>query len=323
MPDDALSSLPRHPLRVVVNRTGLSPDLLRAWERRYGAVRPTRTPGGQRVYSDRDIERLRLLHRVTLGGRAIGQVAELPTEQLELLVREDEAAQLVPRPHGSGTTARSAAGDFVGACLGAIERLDAPALESTLKRAALSLSSNQLIDTVIAPLLTRVGDLWHDGTLRPAHEHLASAIVHRILSWVIETFEIAEGAPLVVVGTPASLLHELGALLAAAAAAGEGWRVVYLGPNLPADEIAAVARDTGAQLVALSVIHPARDPHVAAQLQQLALALGPDVPLAVGGAAAPSYEPQLARLANARLLSDLDAFRAFLRMRARTAPPAA
>lgn len=323
MPDDALSSLPRHPLRVVVNRTGLSPDLLRAWERRYGAVRPTRTPGGQRVYSDRDIERLRLLHRVTLGGRAIGQVAALSTEQLELLVREDEAAQLIPRPHGSDAAARSVAEDFVGTCLAAIERLDAPALESSLKRAALSLNSTQLIDTVIAPLLARVGDLWHDGTLRPAHEHLASAVVHRILSWVIETFEIAKGAPAVVVATPAALLHELGAMLAAAAAAGEGWRVIYLGPNLPAEDIAAVARDTGAQLVALSVIHPARDPHVAAQLQQLALALGPDIPLAVGGAAAASYEPQLARLGNARLLADLDAFRAFLRMRARAAPPAA
>lgn len=322
MRDESLASLPRHPLRVVVNRTGLSPDLLRAWERRYGAVKPSRTAGGQRVYTDRDIERLRLLHRATLGGRAIGQVAELPTDQLEMLVREDEAAQLVPRAQAPGAAARSAAEDFVSVCLAAIERLDAPALETTLKRAALALSSTQLIDTVIAPLLARIGDRWHDGLLRPAHEHLASAVIRRILSWVIETFEIAEGAPLVVVGTPASLLHELGAMLAAAAAAGEGWRVIYLGPNLPADEIAAAARDTGAQLVALSVIHPARDPHVAAQLQQLALALGPDVPLAVGGAAAQSYEPQLARLANARLLADLDAFRAFLRVRARAAPAA-
>ena len=324
MADAPLASIPRHPLRVVVHRTGLSADLLRAWERRYGAVTPTRTAGGQRLYSDRDIERLRLLHRATVGGRAISQVAALPLAELEALVRDDEAAQLLPRPERDvAAAARAAAEDFVGTCLSAIDRMDAPALEGTLKRAALALSATQLIDTVVAPLLARIGDRWQAGALRPAHEHLASAVIHRILSWVIETFEIPVAAPPIVVGTPAGQLHELGAMLAAATAAAEGWRVVYLGPNLPAEEIAAVARETHAHLVALSVIHPARDPHAAAQLQQLALALGPDVPLAVGGAAAVTYEPQLARVANARLLADLDAFRAFLRARARMPPPSA
>jgi DNA-binding transcriptional MerR regulator len=78
-----------HPVRVVTQRTGLSPDLLRAWERRYRVVRPRRSEGGQRLYSDDDIERLRQLHRAVLAGRTIGQVAKLDRNALARLVEAD------------------------------------------------------------------------------------------------------------------------------------------------------------------------------------------------------------------------------------------
>src|SRR5579862_6510920 len=86
----------RHPMRVVTRRTGLSADLLRAWERRYDVVTPTRSDGGRRLYSDPDIERLRLLYRATLAGRGIGQVAELSTTALAALVRQDAIADVPP-----------------------------------------------------------------------------------------------------------------------------------------------------------------------------------------------------------------------------------
>src|SRR5918997_5004894 len=83
----------RHPIGVVAERTGLSPDLLRVWERRYQAVEPSRSLDGQRVYSDADVERLRLLRLATTAGRSIRQVAGLATAELERLVGEDEAAR--------------------------------------------------------------------------------------------------------------------------------------------------------------------------------------------------------------------------------------
>jgi len=82
----------RHPIRVVARRTGLSRDLLRAWEVRYAAVQPERTAGGQRLYSDDDIERLRLIQQALEAGRRIGQLATLPTEELAQLVGEDQRA---------------------------------------------------------------------------------------------------------------------------------------------------------------------------------------------------------------------------------------
>src|SRR6202035_4511197 len=83
----------RHPIGVVAERTGLTPDVLRVWERRYRAVEPTRTEGGQRLYSDADIERLRLMYLATGAGRGISQVARLDTEELTRLVREDAEAR--------------------------------------------------------------------------------------------------------------------------------------------------------------------------------------------------------------------------------------
>src|SRR5918999_1138203 len=83
----------RHPIGVVADRTGLSPDLLRGWERRYRAVEPSRSADGQRTYSDADIERLRLLRLATAAGRSIRQVARLASDELAQLVREDRAAR--------------------------------------------------------------------------------------------------------------------------------------------------------------------------------------------------------------------------------------
>src|SRR6188768_2569345 len=95
---------PRHPIAVVAERTGLSQDLLRVWERRYQAVIPTRGPGGQRLYSDADIERLALLHAATRAGRSISRVANLSDATLAELVDEDLAARerIATLPDGSG-----------------------------------------------------------------------------------------------------------------------------------------------------------------------------------------------------------------------------
>ncbi|MEM9293668.1 MAG: MerR family transcriptional regulator, partial [Acidobacteriota bacterium] len=83
-PPDSSPAL--HPIRVVARRTGLKTDLIRAWERRYGAIEPQRTAGRHRSYSEEDIHRLLLLRQATESGFPIGQVAQLPTADLEDLV---------------------------------------------------------------------------------------------------------------------------------------------------------------------------------------------------------------------------------------------
>src|SRR5215217_7374614 len=87
----------RHPIGVVAERTGLTPDALRVWERRYRVVEPNRSPGGQRIYSDADIARLSLLYRATRGGHGISHVAPLGNAKLEELVRQIESATARPQ----------------------------------------------------------------------------------------------------------------------------------------------------------------------------------------------------------------------------------
>jgi methanogenic corrinoid protein MtbC1 len=287
--DIRASAEPRHPIKVVARRTGLTPDVLRVWEKRYGAVSPTRVDTGRRLYSDADVQRLLLLRRATLGGRRIGQVAGLPTDELEMLVTTDEAAMAAaPRPAG----AKPAAGrtnHHLEASLDAVLRLDAPALENVVSGAAVALSTPALLDEVLIPLLHIIGEQWRVGTARVANEHLATAVTRSLLGRLRVTTEAVNGAPEVIVTTPAGQLHELGAMMAAMTAASEGWRVTYLGPNLPAEEIAAAAAQRNARAVALSVVYPADDPRVAEELRRLRELVGPEITILVGGSGAEHY----------------------------------
>jgi DNA-binding transcriptional MerR regulator/methanogenic corrinoid protein MtbC1 len=308
-------------MRVVTRRTGLSADLLRAWERRYEVVNPSRSAGGRRLYSDADIERLRLLYRATLAGRSIGQVAELSTEALTALVRQDaeadaEAELASQGPQGSELMTSPAAAGYLADCMRSVERLDAPGLDATLRRAAVALPAAMLLDGVVVPLLERLGTGWRDGTLRPAHGHLASALLRRLLERMIESASSPLATASLVVATPVGQVHEFGALLVAATAAAEGWRVTYLGTDLPAEDIAEAAARTRARAAALSVVFPAGDAALDV-LRRLRAMLPIDVTLVVGGAAASAYGGVLNEIGAARL-DDLEAFRAQLRTLRRT-----
>ena len=323
MSDDPEFTAPRHPIAVVAERTGVSPDALRMWERRYGAVAPARTPGGQRLYSDADVERLRLLRATTEAGRAIGSVASLPIGELRAMAREDEEVRrLVPRATaaraaGAGARAEGAGragpehAPLVEGALACVRTLDAAGLETRLRRAAVTLGAPAFLEGVAAPLLRRVGDEWHAARLTPAQEHLATATVRRVVGAAMDALPAAPGAPTLLVATPAGERHEMGAFLAAAAAMAAGWRVVYLGPDLPAGEIALAAAGTGARAVAVGVVFLHDRDHLLAELRTLRARLATDVPLVAGGPGAVALAAEL-RGSRIEVAEDLDALRAVL-----------
>ncbi|HEV2735127.1 MAG TPA: cobalamin-dependent protein [Longimicrobiaceae bacterium] len=302
----AETHVPRHPIRVVADRTGLSLDVLRVWERRYAVVSPGRAEDGQRLYSDADVDRLRLLRRATDAGRSIGRVAKLATEELAELVREDDAARVVAVP----TASREAAAHLERA-LAAVREMDPAKLEAGLRRAVVALSAADFVDQVAAPLLAGIGEEWRAGRTGVAHEHAASVVLRRVLGFMIEAGEVTGSAPEMVVATPAGQVHEFGALLAAASATAEGWRVTYLGADLPAEEIAAAARQRGAARVALSVGYPPDDPRIPGELRRLRAALPPGVAVMVGGAAAGAHRATLDEI-GAAWVPRLADFRALL-----------
>lgn len=301
-----------HPVRIVSQRTGLTPDVLRAWERRYKAVAPVRSPGGQRHYSEADLERLTLLARASRGGRQIGQLVPLTNDELQRLIDADERESRARAGLGADQPAIES---YLSSALIAVEEFDAKRLEATLRAAVLRMPTEEVLDQVIGPLLFTIGSLWHQGVLRPANEHLASATIRKVLTWMSELTVADSTSPMVVVGTPTHHLHELGAMLAATTAASNGWRVTYLGPNLPMEDIVHTVRQVKADALALSIIYPTDDVRVEQDLRSLRRLLPPGVAVVAGGSGATSYADAL-REAGAQVIPSLGGLRQWLRVRA-------
>jgi DNA-binding transcriptional MerR regulator len=278
-----------YPIQVVVRETGLSAHVLRVWEKRYGSVVPQRTATRRRVYSDADVHRLKLLRQATLLGHPIGSVANLPDEALEKLA--NAAAARAPMATTQSIDDREPVPNLpiLLDCIEAVKAFDADTLNALLERAAVESGHTALLRHVIAPLTQRLGDLWSEGILRMSHEHFATAVIRSLLLNPARQYAGVNGTGTLVAATPQGQLHELGAVMATAVAAEQGWRTVYLGPSLPAAEIAGIVSQNQARAVALSIVYPDDDPNLERELRDLRRFLPKNVTILVGGRAAEHY----------------------------------
>ena len=289
----------RYPIRAVSKLTGIAIDTLRAWERRYHAVAPTRDDRG-RLYSDADIARLRLLHDAVARGHAIGRIAALTDAQLRALHERTT----------DGTPPAVSAAPDTQALLDALRRLDAPGVEREIGRFAATLAPDVLLRDVAMPLLCNVGDAWRAGQATVAHEHLLSAALRNVLGSLLRVYSPGRAATgpasLLLFATPSGERHELGTLGAAILAATRGAGVLYLGPDMPAREIAASVAATQARVVVLGVTASSSGAVRSNQLKTLARLLPDPVELWIGGRHAKSAAAALG--ARAVVLEDHDAF---------------
>jgi hypothetical protein len=276
------------PIRAVARLTGVSIDTLRAWERRYAAVVPARGPRG-RTYDLAQVSRLRNLDMLVRRGHAIGTVASLSDRQLARLLGVSKEPAPQPAPPTAGVD--------LAASFDAVDRFDLPAIDAALSRSAALLVPRQFVCQVAMPLMREIGARWQAGSLKPAQEHLVSAIVRTVLGGLLRTASRPfRGA--IVIATPEGERHELGALGAAVLCASDGWDARYLGPDLPADDIAATARRSNAAAIVLGLtMNDSR--RVLRRVRQLV----PELPLLVGGAAAGASS---SRVAGVQTVTDLD-----------------
>lgn len=290
---DLPSTEPRHPIRVVAQRTGLTPATLRAWERRYGVVEPDRSEGGQRLYSDRDVERLNRLRLLSEAGRPISLVAALGDAQAEALLLEDRTQRrsVAPGPGDAEGATGPAASGIVDAAYRRVAALDGDGLEAALRRAAVRLGARAFLEEVLGPLLHRIGVAWAQGELGTAEEHLCTTVTERVLAWLTEPAAADPGSPRIVVATLSGERHGLGARLVAAAAGLEGWHVTHLGVDLPARDIAGAVRTLGAAAVALSLVNADTLPGTAKALAELHQGLPEGTAILLGGAVASRLDP--------------------------------
>lgn len=286
----------RHPIRAVARLTGIPIDTLRAWERRYRAVEPGRDERG-RLYTEREVERLKLLRRLVERGHAIGRIARLPGPELSRLLE----AGLDPRDRSG----RAEVVD-VGALLAALERYDQADLDRQLGRLAAVLSARELVHDVAVPFMRQVGVGWQTGRFRVAQEHMASGSLRNLLGALVRSQAARDGRPGVALATPPGERHELGLEAAALLAVAGGMAVTYLGVDVPEDDVVEAAHRTGSGAVILAVTMADRASESMLSVRKIANGLPAGVALLVGGAGADAH-PEEARRSGATHVPSFEA----------------
>jgi DNA-binding transcriptional MerR regulator/methylmalonyl-CoA mutase cobalamin-binding subunit len=262
-------------------RTGLGAPLIRAWERRYGVIAPTRTPAGYRLYDEAAI-------KVLLAMRALVDSGWTASEAARAIgageVAVDEVA--VGPPTGAGQVPSTAAAHrarMIDRFVAAAESTSPAETEAALDEILASGSFEAVIDDLLLPAAAALGDSWAAGRLSVAAEHAASAAVARRLAASYQAGAVA-GRPTVLVGLPPGSRHELGALAFAVALRRRGVGVLYLGPDVPVDAWVDVVRRTKARAAVVGVV-TVGDRDAASAVVEALVAEGVGV-VAVGGAAA-------------------------------------
>jgi MerR family transcriptional regulator, light-induced transcriptional regulator len=261
-------------------RSGVNVALLRAWERRYGVVAPTRTDSGYRLYDEAAIGRLRAMRALVDAGwsarQAAERVAAAATDELETLTDASAAAATADTV--------DPVRDFVEGAA----RIDGARIERALDEMFASGSFERAVEDRLYPALHALGDGWARGEVDVAGEHAASAAAVRRLSMAFEAAgSAAVGARPIMVGLPPGGRHEIASLAFATAARRAGLAVVYLGPDVPVASWVAAVERTSARAVAFGVVMD-EDVAFADQVVAALRASHPDVVIAVGGVHSPT-----------------------------------
>lgn len=240
----------RYGMGTLARLTGLSPALLRAWEKRHDLLQPRRTEGGHRYYTEDDLRVLREVTRMLDGGARIGEVAALGREAL--LQRGS-----VPPPE-PGPVPERVPEELVERLVEAASELDEPVLVALLDQAFALWSPAFVMRYVLEPACRAVGDLWAEGRISVAAEHLLSGHFARRIQRLVETSPVhSPTAPLVLCACFPDETHELASLSVAFYVSRQGCRVLHLGASLPFADLEAAVKALRPAAACLSVTREA------------------------------------------------------------------
>lgn len=289
---------PIYNLKAVVERTGVSADALRAWERRYGLPDPSRTAAGHRIYSEHDIDVIRwLVARQDEGlriGRAVKLWRSLQSEGKDPL-RSMPIPSALPTPtRPTGDTIEQLKEEWVSHCLA----FDEQAAEQVLTQALAMYPPELVFSGIIGAGIAEIGHSWYLGEVTPQQEHFASELAMRRLKGMIEATPPPTRRGRIITACPAGEEHTLGMTTFTLLLRRGGWDVVYLGANVPTDAMGATIETVQPDLVVLA----AQRLETASTLLDVArLAETLEVPVAYGGRIF-NEEPELRRRIPAHFL---------------------
>jgi MerR family transcriptional regulator, light-induced transcriptional regulator len=247
-------------------RVGVSPELLRAWELRYGLLQPSRSPGGFRLYSSADEERIKRMRAFQTQGLSAAEAARLALEST--------APAKTPAGNGEVALDRDPLAQ-------ALERFDEPAAQEAFDRALSAVSIESLLRDLVIPYLHDLGERWEAGTASVAQEHFASNFLRGRLLGLARGWGQG-GGPLAILACAPGELHDLPLIAFGLALRAHGWRIAFLGPDTPLGTLA----DTAAKLEPRLVVVSATSASKLARVRDELATLAGSTPLALAGAGA-------------------------------------
>ncbi len=259
-----LPSAPVYNTRAVVQRTGVPADTFRAWERRHGLPMPARTDGNHRLYSDRDIATIAWLRDQTEAGLTISQAVQLFRRRDD---GDPDRVSIEPSNHPTPLVPRMAR--FAAETVEMLVAYDALAASRVIEEALALLPLEDVCLHVLQPALYEIGRRWERGEIEVGAEHFASAFVIRRLGALFNLSQPEPGRGPVVAACLEGELHEIGLLLTCLFLSRRGIKILYLGPNLPLDDLIETVRRLRPPLVLLSASTPEAAEHLAAATCEL------------------------------------------------------
>ena len=264
-------------------RLGVSNHVLRAWESRYGLLRPVRSAGGFRLYSETDALRVRRMQAHLARGLSAAEAAQA-------VLGEDSGAGRTAGPD----RVPAGAGELPVALRKALDAFDEPAAQAVLDRLVSDLSLTTVLREVVLPYLTELGQRWERGTVTVVQEHFASNVIRGRLAGLARGWGNGHG-PRAVLACPPGELHDLALMVFGIVLNRNGWRIDYLGINTPVEELTSTVEARQPDLVVLA----ATLPDILEPLTALLTVLARHAPLVLAG---PAATPRLAAAVQARLL---------------------
>jgi len=285
-----------HRIHRVAKLTGLSKDVIRVWERRYGIVKPSRSSNRYREYSDEDVALLRFVKAQMAQGATIGALAAEGHDPLIARMRiATPVSAEEQKPHER----------LLDDLMRLLDPLDKAGFERRLNGAVAVIPFEEAIQRILLPLQRRIGELWHQARSNTAVEHYVTKIVQQKLFSVMNQLPVNEFGPRILIACPEGETHEIGAQAVAYIAATKGCHVYYLGPNLPSSDLLSFCDRIQPDLVLLSIIETRSDEDARRQIKELEI-VSAHWPVAIGGQGARAMG-DLLRGTKIDLLEDLTA----------------
>jgi DNA-binding transcriptional MerR regulator len=240
-------------VKALIKLIGINENTLRGWERRYGAVTPSRGEDGRRLYSAKDVERIKVLWALVKQGHSIGLIANLPTTKLKKMlspaVAEQETQELKTSPQKN----------YLDDIIEALEKFNMESLNLSLQQARFALSSKDVIFKLVTPLMHKVGNLVSENRINIAQEHVLSALLRDYLGALHQSlspydFSNRGWGKNIILTTREGDIHEFGILLSSIICNLNRYKTYYLGPHMPIDDLCEACVQFKVDIMVLGVM---------------------------------------------------------------------